>query len=317
MIMKLRYTTCLLLFLIVSSMISCRTTKSQNYYSTHDETTPLLKVHTDEKIIDYKAFKRQDIPTLQQAKTKGPLINSGDVISFAANAIKQLIDKSKAKYTANYSCAQTDNCFYSQLSTQSAFDPVGMQFKGFTITRIFKNDDDKLDTAFIVSFGLDTTSMDDIFNNSTFRLRLTDIKMFYTKAKIADKKKNTIDMDFEIKFSTSYVNSLGQLFDNVNLGKFIFTLRDAPLDAYKAGYKSYYDSLKGKLLDGKSFIIPRSYGYYMNSHGDYSRSYSKGLYSINVNITESSEGKFVKQTILDNSDDIIDAISNRAQAVIN
>lgn len=117
-------------------------------------------------------------------------------------------------------------------------------------------------------------------------------------------------MDIEISFVTSYVNEQGTLFDNVTLGKFYLLVRDAPLDPSAPGYNEYYKKLQGKKLTGKSFIVPRSFGY-RKEDGQPVKTFSQGLYSINVKVKECSKQSFVSKILVDNSAGMIDATRDR------
>lgn len=235
----------------------------------------------------------------------------GSLTSFGIDAIKKMIANDKKKYTADYKMALTDMFFYDQLSTQSPFDPVGMQFNGFTVFRTFKNESGATDTAMKAEFEVDKSNAYEILNNAVFRLRLKSFTLNYAKAKIAKNGPKTLNMDFEITFKTSYVNKDGVLFDNVTLGKFIFSLRDAPLDKNAEGYAAYYEKLKGKKIDGRSFIVPRSYGYYLDENRNPQECYSQGAYSVLVNVKESSKNSFVNTLILDNSGQVLDAAGKK------
>src|SRR5205085_3032204 len=68
-----------------------------------------------------------------------------------------------------------------------------------------------------------------------------------------------------------------------------------------AGYNEYYASLQNLRLAGTSFIIPRSYGYYLTNNNQMNKCYSWGNYSISATVRESSEEKFVDKIIYDNS----------------
>lgn len=271
-------------------------------------------------VLSYTSIKRQQIPTFSDRATAsrglfGPLL--GGAVSLATNAVKKMIAKDRARYVANYSFALTDLYFYDQLSTESVFDPVGMQFDGFRLVRTFTNSQNQTDTAFIARFELDTASANEIINNSIFRLKLTDLEIRYSKVKMTKAQKNTINMDVEITFNTSYVNELGQLFDNVQLGKFYLLLREAPMDKNSPLYAHYYDSLRGTRVDGKSFIVPRSFGYYKDEAGNVGKSYSQGSYSISAKVSESANDRFVTKVLSDNSNQIIDMIGRGAKNALS
>lgn len=263
--------------------------------------------------IDFGQLQQQSIVSFQErTQTRAffaPMV--GTLTSLGVDAVKKMIANDKKKYTAEYKMALTDMLFYDQLSTESAFDPVGMQFNGFTVVRTFRSKDGKLDTALVATFELDKTNPYEILNNSVFRLKLKDLKLNYAKAKIAKNGPKKLNMDFDITIRTSYVNEQGVLFDNVALGKFVFTLRDAPLDKDAPGYAEYYEKLKGRKIEGRSFIVPRSFGYYITEEGNPAKSYSQGAYSIQVNVKESSKNSFVNTLLIDNSGQILDAAGKK------
>jgi hypothetical protein len=177
--------------------------------------------------------------------------------------------------------------------------------------RTFTNKDGANDTAMIADFVLDTLNSAEILNNSVFRLRLKELKMHYAKARVANSDQKKMNLDIEINFLTSYVNSEGVIFDNILIGKFYLLLREAPLDQKQPGHAVYYDAMKDSLLTGRSFIIPRSFGYHRDSYGEMKPSYSQGAYSIQVKVIESSKNNFVSKLLFENANLIIDATSNQ------
>lgn len=291
-----------------------------------------LKLAMDQRseVINYARLEKQQIPTLAHRISKDReergLITAGLVtqaVTMGANAVKQFIAKENKKYMAEYESGMTNLFFYDQLSLKSPFDPIGMQFAGFTFVRTFTNKQGKIDTAIIARFSLDadSTGLYDIFNNSFFKIKLDSIEVRYAKAKVSGsrwympwtlyqkKDDEKLHLDFEITFSTNYVNKQGTLFNSQELGKFYLTLRNAPINKNTAGYKEYYDKLKGTTLDGFSFLVPRSFGYYYHE-GDFRECYSRGLYNIVIKVKESSKDKFVDKLIMTNSNQIVDQIGN-------
>lgn len=276
-----------------------------------------MKVVEKNDAINYSSLKPQLIPSFAERKDNArgivlaPLL--GSAVSLATDGIKKMIANDRKKYTAEYKFALNDLYFYDQLSTESVFDPAGLQFSGFTLIRTFVNKEGITDTALVANFVLDTSRASEIINNSIFRLRLKDLRLYYAKAKITAGQKKSINMDIEISFTTSYVNQSGQLFDNVTLGKFYLLLRDAPLDKEAAGYAAYYENLKNKPVDGRSFIVPRSFGYYLAANNVPQQCYSQGAYSVNVKVKETSKDKFVTKVLMDNSSQIIDMLGGKAK----
>lgn len=279
-----------------------------------------MTISEKKDIVNFNALKEQ--PTVSLAargkKSRGLDISPvvGSVVSIATDAIKKVIANEQKKYAAVYPFALTDLYFYDQMSNESPFDPVGMQFAGFKIKRTFINKDGNINTAFMASFSLDTSNAYEILNNSMFRLRLDDFTLQYAKAKVAAAGDKKLNMDIEITFRSSYVNQDGVLFDNVTLGKFYLFVRNAPLDPAAPDHDSYYNDLKGKLLTGKSFLVPRSFGYHMED--DQAKpGFSQGAYTIDIQVKESSKDHFISKMISENTGLIIDAYKEKAIESIN
>lgn len=270
-------------------------------------------------IVNFSQLKEQSAPSLASRgrnKARGLDILVGSVASIATDAIKKVISNEQKKYVANYEFALTDLYFYDQLSNEGPFDPVGMQFSGFKIVRTFMNKEGALDTAFSASFSLDTSNLYEILNNSMFRLRVNDFDLKYAKAKIAEGGAKELNMDIEITFRSSYVSPDGVLYDNVNLGKFYLFIRNAPLETTAKNHQPYYQNLKGKLLTGRSFIVPRSFGYHLED-GDAKPGYSQAAYHIDVKVKESSRNVFESKVITENTNLMIDSYKEKAVQYIN
>lgn len=315
--MKLKHTILLIAVLLTTIIISCKTSQYSSNNNNDEETT--MKIDEKSDVIDYAKLKEQRVPQLgdrgnSRGLVLGPLL--GSAVSLATDAVKKMIAKDREKHTAEYGFAMTDLYFYDQLSTESAFDPIGMQFNGFRVVRLVEKNG-ITDTAMIADFALDTSRPYEIINNSIFRLKLKNLKLNYAKAKITSGQKNELNMDFEISFKTSYVNDMGQLFNDVELGKFYFLVRNAPIDKTEERYDAYYKNLQGKMLDGKSFIVPRSFGYHVVGPNQTKPSFSQGAYAIQVNVRESSKDKFVTKVLVDNSGKIIDMLGEKAKGALN
>jgi hypothetical protein len=299
--------------LLTVSAIAFASCKASEYTTLGKSDQAKMMVAEKKDAVEFKNLQQQSITTFKErTQTRtffAPMI--GVISSYGVDAIKKMIANDKKKYTAEYKMALTDMVFYDQLSTESAFDPIGMQFNGFTLVRTFKNENGGVDTAMKAEFELDKTNPYEILNNAIFRLKLKSFTLNYAKAKIAKNGPKKLNMDFEITFKTSYVNEQGVLFDNVTLGKFVFLLRDAPLDKNSEGYTAYYEKLKGKKIDGRSFIVPRSFGYYITEDGGPAKSYSQGAYAVQVTVKESSKNSFVNTLLLDNSGQVLDAAGKK------
>jgi hypothetical protein len=308
----------LIFFILCYFLNGCVSSKYGSKRKDENLSIDTIQFKNKKEIINFKDLKDQKAPALALRGARGiisisPVTNS--LVSLASNALKKVISNEQKKYTASYQFGINDLFFYDQLSTESAFDPTGLNFNGFSITRTFKNKN-KIDTALTASFIIDTSNVYDIINNSTFRLRLQKLDLNFAKAKVAKMQKNKINIDIEISFVTSYINQTGTFYENVTLGKFYLLLRNAPLDSLDKNYKTYYDKLNGKLLNGKSFIVPRSTGYHKDG-GEFLRSFSQGNYSIIVKVKECSKDVFINKLIIDNANLIIDATKEKAVKRIN
>ncbi len=269
-------------------------------------------------VIDYAQLKNQQIPTLasRNSQSRGLVTAfTGTMIGMGVSAVKQMIAKEGNKYRAEWNAGLNSLYFYDQMSSDGPFDPIGLQFNGFSIERTITDDQGQQQTAVRAVFELDTTNVYEIFNNATFRLRMKDIAVNYSKAKIPAGKK-TINIDMEISFNTSYINADGNLFRNVELGKFYVRLRNAPLDKNDPAYEEYYRKLRNTEIEGRSFIVPRSYGYHMANRNRMEPSWNQGAYSIAVKVTESAKNTFVNQVIMDTSGVLIDMESDRVNDLI-
>lgn len=298
----MRLITVTIFCFIVLLFIDCTPAKksTDNKYMSINERTVGLS---------FKKLQNQEDLVNSEGSSRG--IVDSYLMSLAKNGINRMIDNRKKKYTAEYSMALSDLHFYNNLSTNGIFDPNGIIFKGFSLVRLI-NHDKKSDTAFIAHFLLDTTNSYEIANSSMFRLKFDSLDLRIPKAKYRQDKK-TINMDFEITFTCSYVNESGNFFSNVELGKFYFAVRDAPVDKNDTGYVAFYQRLRNKPLNGASFIIPRSYGYYVSEDNTLKPSYSWGNYSITAKVTESSKEAFIDKIIAGNSDVIINASKDQLQ----
>jgi hypothetical protein len=294
---------------------ACKTSK---YSSVNKDDDAVMEIRQDSTYIPFDKLKQQEVPNFANRGRGRSAALVGLAFTAGSSAVKKMIANDKKKYMADYDFALTDLYFYDQLSTESAFDPIGMKFKGFRVIRLLENNDGSSDTAMIAEFELDTTNNKayEIINNSIFRLRLKSLVINSTRAKLTSGQKKSINMDFDITFSTSYVNEQGHLFDNVTLGKFYYFVRNAPVDKSEPGYNDYYAKQAGKAVDGKSFIVPRSFGYHITGPNQTEKSWSQGSYSISVHVKESTKDKFVTKLLMDNSDKIIDMIGDKAQGAL-
>jgi hypothetical protein len=260
--------------------------------------------------LSFRKLKNQEHLVNQQGPSRGII---DGLIPLAANGVKTLIDNRKKRYTAEFSMAINDLHFYNNLSTNGVFDPNGIIFKGFTLVRLaVRKNSTTMDTALIAHFLLDTANSYEIANNSMFRLKLDSLDYRFPKAKFKNSNRK-MNIDFEITFSTSFVNDAGNFFSNAALGKFYFTVRNAPINRLSDSYSSYYAALRNMPATGSCFIVPRSFGHYVAEDNELKPSYSWGNFSISATIKESSKQSFVDKIITDNSSTIMNATKTGLQ----
>ena len=293
----------LFLSLLVASLIltSCGASK---YSGKRKGENINANVKENSEVIDYALFQQQDIPLLAD-RGKGRGIAVGQMLSAAGKGVLALINMERKKYTAGYEQVLTDLVFYDQLSERDAFDPVGMQFAGFELLRTARVDGKTTDTAIWMAFEPDLSNPYEIVNNSFFRLKLKDLQVNYAKAKVAGtkwflpwswgkgKSKNKLNVDVEIIFRASWVTEDGHYYNNEEIGRFLLTLRDVPMDPKDPNRQKYFDDLKGTTLLGRCMLVPRSYGYYYTGSNKLSPCYGQGIYSIETKVKEAGAQNFI------------------------
>jgi hypothetical protein len=313
--MKNRFIFLLLMNLIIFSFPSCIFLHigSASHSNTVKNEKLSMKIKEQWNVLSPNQLRSQEVLSLdaradeEKNNPRGPLAPvAGTLVSLATDAVKNIIANDEKKYIADYQFGLTDLYFYDQLSNEGLFDPIGLQFSGFKLSRTFINKAGIEDTALKAEFELDTVKSYEIINNSMFRLRVKDFQLRTAKARIPKVDKKKLNMDIEITFLTSYINGDGHIYDSVVLGKFYLLLRNAPLDPADTSYSKYYERLKGSLLIGKSFIVPRSFGYHKEGNV-LKPGFSQGAYSIHVKVKESTKDHFINKLVIENTNLFIDA----------
>lgn len=310
----------LLVIIIVAALFAC---KASEVGSAVKEEALDMKIVEQRNVINTERVPPQEALSMterslaERGERRGLLAPlAGNMVSLATNAVKKMIANDQKKYVAAYDFGLTGLYFYDQLSNEGPFDPVGMQFSGFRLVRTFEGKNGVTDTALIADFVLDTVNISELINNSMFRLRLGAMDLRYAKAKVPTGKKKELNMDIEITFMTSYVSPDGRMYDSVTLGRFYMFLRQAPLDTAASNFSSYYTALKDSMLTGKSFIVPRSFGYHREPDGEMKPGYSQGGYAIKVKVKETSKNNFVTKLVFDNANVMIDATRDQIKSKI-
>jgi hypothetical protein len=263
-------------------------------------TYAMVRDESDQLLAGGKA--RGSVTEKSRGFTTAPL--AGTMIGMAANGVKQMIAREQKKYTTAYSFALNNLYFYNALSTHGPFDPVGMQFTGFTVTRTFQNNG-RNDTALTATFEPDLSHPQSLIRDGFFAMRLTNLHVAYAKAKLPVGGKPRLNLDFDISILASYLTREGELRRGQVLGTFVTTLRDVPI----GGTPKEYEAFRNTPIAGRSFIVPRSYSYIVAADDSATPVWSRGAYSILVNVRESTKNVFVDRAVVDNSGLLIDAAS--------
>lgn len=302
----------ILISVLMSASVSCLPYK---YSSKSKGELVSMQLNTD-TLWDYQEME-------PQIASRGGLDIAGKVVSLCGVGIKKLIEMERKKYTAEYAGAAVNNYFYNMPSARGPLDPSGMQFSGFEFLRTVKVKR-KIDTAVYFKVSVDNSNPYDIVNNSVFRLKLDKIVVKHAKAKIPgfrwylpwtllykNSRKNTLNLDVDVAIYADWITNDLVMNKNVEVDRFAFSLRNAPLDPQLGTYRSFYQSLEGSPLGGYSFIVPRSFGYYLNATKATDPCWGQGIYAVYVNVKEAGREKLVTRLLFDNSSKIIDGISNK------
>ena len=208
-----------------------------------------------------------------------------------------LLDAERKRYTQDYSVTTSDFAFYKLVSDSDAYDCRGMDFAGFDIVRTFKNKDGSTDNACKISLSVDLDNPKQIANNSMFRLYLSGFDYKYSKAKIANLKKNekksSIVIDINLK--STWLTPEGAMHQNEDIGRMRLQLKDIPMDPSDPEYNKYRQSIIGTKLEGFSFLVPRSFGHYLVNDNDgshFQKVFGTGQFTLDVKVTET--GKLTK-----------------------
>lgn len=274
-----------------------------------------MKIETASNILSFDKIATQKAYTLDEREGRG--VVTSFLINKGIQGIQSMIDNRKKKFSADYAFAIRNESFYDQVSTEGPFDPTGIRFKGFTVARVLRSGNNAGDTVLVARFSIDTSAgkITDILNNGIFKLKLESFAIKSSRVRLP-KHPKTLNLDFEINFLSSYISSSGQIFQDVPVGKFIYSIRNAPMDPNDPGFESFYSNLiKNKSeCTGQSFLIPRSAGYFKNDDTKKIEScWGEGIYSVRVAVKESSKNSFVDKLIIFSSSDLLSLANSSLQ----
>ncbi len=262
-----------------------------------------MKIDAGRNALSFDKLKVQKLPDSEKkATTRGA---SGILISKVVEGIQKMIDNRQKKYSSSYNFSKKDERFYQDISGDGPFDPTGIRFTGFTVSRLLNvQEGGAADTAFTARFTMDTELEDlqEMLNNGIFRLSLESLTLKKPRVAVPEKD-SKLNMDFEISILSSFIND-GDMNREVLVGKFIYSVRNAPLDPNEPGYAKYYEDLQNTSCIGQSFLVPRSAGYYKTDKG-LAKCWGLGYYTIKVAVKESSKNNFVDKLINFGSEDMM------------
>src|SRR5579862_4943829 len=304
---------CLLIGWLCSS---CLADKHYRYpKSTENQKLVVDEGKADVLMKKFSALQATEIPSLQQRLDRfrergifAPVILN--LVGEAASAVRTLIINEQNKYTTTSYFAREDINFYDQPSLAGPFDPAGMQFTGFDIVRTIDNGGSRGDTALFARFEIDTTRSAEILSNASFRLKLTAFQLKYVKPKVSITSKKKMSLDFDITFLTSYVTQNEEIVDSLVLGRFHLLIKDLSIDLGSDDFGILPKGSPEPLAEGKSFVVPRSFGYFKTDKGIVS-GYSRGQYSIMVTVRESTRPGFANALLTENGNLFINSASQK------
>lgn len=224
---------------------------------------------------------------------------AGKVVNTAQEAATKAMERSKARFSAEWNVAASKDYFYNNISTNGYMDLNGLSFKGIRVVRAVPNEDNtKVDTAFYLACHLDTTKLINLVKNSTFELALDTLRIDLAKTKAQLPKDRDFKLDVNIKVLASWATMGATYFKDQELGAFQITLPIKKEDANN----SIYICTKN-VISGKSFTIPRSYSGSITQDAGNGRKktiemWGQGEYTIQVTVKEQTESKHMMRDLL-------------------
>lgn len=300
------------LICIVLALYSCTSYQYSN--KTTNETVTITSVDYNDPLT-LKSIVAMNNP---EQSSRGVI--STDMLVQGANlaiqGVKYLIDESKKNYIAEYVGSINNENFYEKNSKNGLLDPEGIQFKGFTFERKFKEKKGEPLKAVFVTVSLDENKLEDIYFNSKFYFKLDSIAIDYAKVKLNAKKwflpwtwfikkQTTFNLDLDIAINANWIDEQGLIHTNVPFGQFFLPLRNIPVNPNDTERSTYFNNLKNTPIAGSAYLIPRSVTFCRDTRGKIEPCFGRGDFNITVKVRESSKEGFVTKLIQENADDII------------
>ena len=261
------------------------------------ETIELAVIYDDQLAKDIEEFQKRIADNdgrfiLETTALLGNIAHSmftGAVVDAGTDLLKQSIEKSNAKYKAEWIASISKDFFYKRVSSHSALDPSGMQVGGFKATRIIQGEN-RQDTAFY--FSAKIKDAESIVQTSRFTLALDTLLIDLSKTRAKFPKKKTFNLSVEVKITASWVNDGTQYYSDQEMGVFTIDLKNMKYNPdHPVVILTGNDEL-GKLY-GSCFIIPRSSFGMFTKDGRYKPYYGLGEYTMAITVKEQTNYKNV------------------------
>jgi len=257
------------------------------------------KLAEDISEIQKQLMDRSIFDALMSLGNIGYSVITGTAVDAGNNLLKQAIEKSNAKYKAEWVASISKDFFYKKISDNSAIDPSDMQFGGFKTTRLIQNieNKDKQDTVFYFSARI--KDAENIVKTSRFTLALDTLLIDLSRTKAKLPKNKTFNLNIEVKITASWVNDATQYYTNQEMGVFSIDLKNIKYNIDNPIFIITGNDSTGK-LSGSSFIIPRSSYGMITKEGNYKTCYGLGEYAMTITIKEQTNHKNVVKDFFDN-----------------
>jgi hypothetical protein len=227
-----------------------------------------------------------------------PLLGAASSLGF--NAIEKIITNERGRTTLTHFDARSDLYFYDQLSDIHPLDPSGIRFDGLDIIRWKTDDLGRPDTAMFVSLELDTSNPSEILNNSIFRLKVAEMRVYdsevpdsrrwYNPVSWFREKPNTLNVSMVVTFLASWIDDAMVMHSEVPMGRFVLSFDEIPLRG-TPGHEEFLANVRGSSVQGYSYLIPRSTGFTYDENYNLTKKYGQGRFSIQIEVKESRVDK--------------------------
>lgn len=326
-----------LLVLILASTIFLTNCSGSKYSHTKSATKVSMSPVESPEVLLSEEYEEQEISDFDKRLLDSRGLGTtevvsmvGQAVSLAVEGVSKLIAAEQKKYTVEYTRKIQDIYFYDQVSKNGKYDPTGMQFDGFEILNMIALDKKgkKQDTALYLRFEVDKSNPYSIINNSIFQMKLKEVKIKHTKAKLAKtkwynpvtwgekKKDEMLNVDVEVKLMCTYLDEQNNMVRDEEIGSFIFPIRNCPMNPEHPDYKKYREQMLGRMMNGYSFLIPRSMGHRIGPRNKLEKVYSQGRFYMVVKVRESGKDKFIERAIYENSESILKDAEKGAQDLL-